>query len=248
MSATRYKIWAWGEEATTGVETKYYAGVTVLAKKATSSKYTVINEYICQALGYSVGLPVPACAIIEHDNELYFASLYLNISGHELPPVIPASLVVDKPETALGTALFDIWIGNTDRTTRNIVYNHFASTVHIIDHGHALFGYDGIQEFRDREGQLGIGNNCLIEELKSLVFLDDWCRKFNEVPLSFLTKITEETKSLGLTDEECDACVEYLDERRKEIPNLVYFHRNAFKSVGYDLSDALREPVGNYSI
>lgn len=119
---------------------------------------TLPNEWVAYCLARYLGLPVPFSRLVEIPEEFssiipdydhfipaqfQFASLYVPncLDGHQVKNV---SGIVNS-ETLAGIILFDYWLGNRDRTRKNILLQEDAKDIYhlwIIDHAEALGSYN----------------------------------------------------------------------------------------------------------
>lgn len=236
MPATRYKIWAWGSPVGEGATASEHIGVSGVAKKAsTKLPYTVANELICMNLARAVLLPVPPGFLIERNCTPYYVSMNFNLAGEDLPPADAKKIVSNHAGIAWGIILFDIWVANTDRHNRNIVYDQSRGVVQIFDHSHAFF-YDRSGNPRDRleglEEDLGTGvNHCLAKEIKSFDQMPAWTERFVAVPNFYVEEIVQSATQVGLPDDAVQFCTEFLCERKSRLRDLVEGNRNQFPSL-----------------
>ena len=119
---------------------------------------TLPNEWVAYCLARYLGLPVPFARLVEIPEDFtamipdydqftptqyQFASLYVPdcLDGHQVTDV---SGIVN-PETLAGIILLDYWLGNRDRTRKNILLQEAdANRYHlwIIDHAEILGSYN----------------------------------------------------------------------------------------------------------
>jgi hypothetical protein len=119
---------------------------------------TLPNEWVSYCLARYLGLPVPFARLVEIPEEFsskipdyeqfiptqfQFASLYVpnGLDGHQVKNV---SGIVNA-ETLPGIILLDYWLGNRDRTRKNILLEEDAKDIYrlwIIDHAEILGSYN----------------------------------------------------------------------------------------------------------
>lgn len=112
------------------------------------------NEWVAYCLARYLGLPVPFARIVEIPQEFtamipdytqfvpsqfQFASLYVPncLDGHQVNNVYG----IVNAETLAGIILLDYWLGNRDRTRKNILLQEEANDIYhlwIIDHAEIL--------------------------------------------------------------------------------------------------------------
>lgn len=119
---------------------------------------TLPNEWVAYCLARYLGLPVPFAKLVEIPEEFtamipdynqfvpsqfQFASLYVPncLDGHQVKNV---SGIVNA-EMLAGIILLDYWLGNRDRTRKNILLQEYAKDSYylwIIDHAEILGSYN----------------------------------------------------------------------------------------------------------
>ncbi|UYZ21238.1 HipA family kinase [Mesobacillus jeotgali] len=119
---------------------------------------TLPNEWVAYCLARYLGLPVPFARLVEIPEEFakmipdydqftpsqfQFASLYVPncLDGHQVTNV---SGIVNA-ETLAGIILLDYWLGNRDRTRKNILLQEDTKDIYhlwIIDHAEILGSYN----------------------------------------------------------------------------------------------------------
>lgn len=119
---------------------------------------TLPNEWISYCLGRYLGLPIPVAKIVQipqdflsqisdlpplDDDGNQFASLFLRncLDGHQVADVKN----ITNHHSLASIILFDYWLGNTDRTRKNILFEEKgADSYHlwIIDHAEVFSTYN----------------------------------------------------------------------------------------------------------
>jgi hypothetical protein len=241
MPPTKYKVWQWGGKVGDGVMQSEVVGLQGVAKKGDAGHpLTVANEYICGTLGRSACLPIPPAVIVDKEGEAYHVSLDFNLSGQRLPPADPAALVAALPQLACGIVLFDVWIVNGDRHTRNLSYDQAAQRVQLFDHGHAfLQSADPVAYLQQLRDRLWNGGHCLAAHLTSLDGMRFWFDRFNAIPEFFIRDTIESADGLGLAAALTPAVIDYVLERRGRLLEIVNINRATFTNVAADLWDQL---------
>lgn len=170
MSASRYKVWAWGGPVGRGATGATFVGMAAVAKKSGAAEpHIVANELACNIIARMLLLPCPPGALLDKNGDVYFCSLDFNSAGQALPPINAATVVSDLPELSWGITLFDVLVMNDDRHNQNISYNTATKEVTIFDHSHAFMNPSSDVDARlaATKGQLAIGGHCLAAELST---------------------------------------------------------------------------------
>ena len=235
-----YRVITFGDALHVGTAGSRYVEIAARAKCNSSvSPYCVPNEFICARLGQSLGFPIAPGAVItapRSDPKFWYAALDFSQEGESLPPVIPEDCFRQLPELCAGVVLFDIFIGNGDRTQGNLFLDEGLdrAQMRLFDHELALLGATaGQAEGRLTGGlkdQLGIPDHCL----KPLVPVADlwssvWMRRISDLPTYLIEETCREAAPYGMTSEEADAVIAFLMERRHNLYDLVRDHENEFQ-------------------
>ncbi|WP_077215164.1 HipA family kinase [Bacillus dakarensis] len=119
---------------------------------------TLPNEWISYCLGRYLGLPIPVAKIVKipqefssqipdlpplKDDSYQFASLFIPncLDGHQVTDVES----ITNPSTLASIILFDYWLGNTDRTRKNILLEEKGADSYqlwTIDHAEVFSTYN----------------------------------------------------------------------------------------------------------
>lgn len=242
MPATRYKIWQVGNPVNRGIMQSLYVGVNGIAKCATPDlPHVVSSELVCNQLARAILLPAPPGFVIEHDGKPYYASLDFNLSGQDLPPAIPSSVVLNQPNLACGIVIYDTWIVNPDRHTGNIAYDQAKNKVQVYDHSHALFyGEDFASYLDNNRDEIGIGDHCLLPEITDLNGFIMWNERINSIPDYFIREVILSAVDVGLPEDKVQYCADYLIERRRRLMDLLRKDQSIFPKVKESLWDQIK--------
>jgi len=236
MPATRYKIWQTGGPVGQGASNSFHVGVAGVAKMDQAAlPFVVANELICSLLARAILLPIPPGFIIDHQGVPCYVSLNFNLAGEDLPPVDAAVISAQQPTLSCGIVLFDVWVVNRDRHSRNIANDKTTGKVHIFDHSHAFFS--GRASLETNRNQLGIGGHCLVPELTTFKGLHDWLNRINGIPEYYVREAIASAVKVGLPDVDRDFCSDFLLERRKRLVDLIKANRNSFSKIQPPLWD-----------
>ena len=127
---------------------------------------TLPNEWVAYCLARYLGLPIPYAQIVQipeaftekntefsnnNISKYQFASLYIPncLNGHQ---VVSLEKIINH-ESLAAIILFDYWLGNTDRTRKNILLQEQAPGMHylrIIDHAEVFGTYNWVYEDLDQ--------------------------------------------------------------------------------------------------
>jgi hypothetical protein len=199
--------------------------------------YTVVNEYVASKIAGLLGLPVPPGEIAQlSDGTLSFAMMKFGKKSDKPPPVDAHDFVQNRPHLAAGVVLFDAWILNKDRHSRNLAwYPGPQGLVRIFDHGHALFGTvadNGVATLNGMVNDPCLGHGCLIGELTAASDVESWIEQIEAVRDSAIKEICQPLTGLGVcTQDERVKLEEVLVHRKKAIRTLVKADQNKFTDI-----------------
>lgn len=195
----------------------------------------LIAELVAGEIARVVGLPVPEIVFMELDPELartepdpeiqqlIRASAGLNIALDYLPGSVMFDPVAVKPPAALASAIvwFDAFVTNVDRTPNNTNMLMWHKSLHLIDHGAALYFHHSWDNYlaRSRDPFTRVKDHVLLpfasglkeadEKLGALVTPDAIRGIVALIPDAWLT----ETAVFTTPEENRQAYVEYLLSR-----------------------------------
>jgi hypothetical protein len=128
--------------------------------------------------------------------------------------------------------LFDTWIMNSDRHTRNLAYDTINNRVQIFDHSHALFCFGDIKKhLAENVKYLCIDRHCLAKEIKTVEGMVEWNKKINELPEFYIREGIKNGEALGLPSDCTDTCVKFMLERRTMLLRLLYNNQTLFPNI-----------------
>jgi len=252
MPQTNYRLLSIGDQLKIGVAGSRHLTIAAVGKQNMPGEpYCIPNEMICGALGRFLCLPVPPSGVMsKEDGESWFASLNFNLTGNDLPPVTPAECVSKLPSLSAGILLFDIWIANPDRHTKNLALDSFAKPplMSVFDHGHALFGYakdKGKERLAARESKNSLGiswkhedpiesgknRHCLLDVVNSDEHFNHWMERIELTPDFYIEEVCRDALPYGLNIDECAAAIDFLKKRRATIRNLVDTNKSEFTAI-----------------
>ena len=141
----------------------YEGQAAIFLKKspAVQPPHYVAAEFICAQLANQIRLPVPPSFVAElpgEEDRPAFTALAFNLAGGSTPPIIPAEAVAAEPDLCTGVIVFDAWIINIDRHTKNISFQalRVPHKLNVFDHSHTLFFYpDNFTHFAHKLGITG---------------------------------------------------------------------------------------------
>ena len=227
-----------------------------IGKSNHPTPFAVPNEYICANLGAYIGLPIPPfCIARDERGKYYFVSL--SVDRNVFQEAAPAILACNEPEVASGVVLFDIFILNGDRKLSqgridSVLYNQNTRQVVILDHSHALFGYErgrdangirnsGTHQRLDKyQDELGIDDpkpHGLVEHITTKKFFEKWYERIRKISDELISEVVRNAQVLAdadyhhLSDDEIDFCIQFLIKRKRRIHQLVKKHRNRFLKI-----------------
>jgi hypothetical protein len=229
----------------TGVSKSYWLELFAVGKNTGNCHFTVANEFICARLGSFLGLPIPPFALLQQKGrtDVWFGSIDYNLTGQSLPPIDSADCVAEFPALSTGIVLFDVWIANTDRHTGNLNMDQIPgkpARLNVFDHSHALFRFDGevranqlINQFAITEKtEAGANRHCLLDDLNTADFFEDWHKKFDQMPDYLIEETCATTVEAGiLSSTESTTAIKFLKTRKSNLRDLIKQNRKEFKSI-----------------
>ena len=247
MDTTRYKIWQWLPSTGDGSNVQFNVAVLTKAKRSNTNPYEVANELLCLRLGLAMGLPIPLGIILECEREVYYASLHVAVAGEKLPPATEDDLdsIASNESLACGIVMFDSWIINEDRHVGNISYIDETRTTYLIDHGRAFLDRNGRAYLQAQENQLGIGEHCLADRLRSLWAFEDWHKTLMGIPAVYIRQSVLLAAAVGLPENDVEFCVQFLLDRRERLPTIFREHR---KAAFPNLDEGLLDPLAGIPV
>ncbi|WLR55899.1 HipA domain-containing protein [Mesobacillus subterraneus] len=211
------------------------------------------NEWVAYCLARYLGLPVPFARLVEIPEnfaamipdsnqftltQFQFASLYVPdcLDGHQVKNV--AGIV--NAEMLAGIILLDYWLGNRDRTRKNILLQEDTKDSYylwIIDHAEILGSYNW--EISGLE-KLPIGLRKSAAQKLMAVFVEnedaffEHLESIQTIPIFLIEEIVSTIPDDWMvTDEEKKAMVTMLLKRRKKVlPKLLpRFIKNVYRPL-----------------
>ncbi len=242
MNTIRYKIWQWGELTNQGSNVQYNVGIATKAKRSNVNPFAISNELICLRLGLAMSLPVPLGVILDKDGQQYYASLHVAVAPEGLPPATEEDLdaIAANERLACGIVMFDSWVLNEDRCTKNISYIDETEQTFIFDHEKALFDKSGRAYLEGHARDICIGDHCLADRIVSLWSFPDWHARMMSIPESYIYDSVQLASGVGLPECESEFSANYLLERRERLPHIFLAQRAV---VFPNLAEGLLDPL-----
>jgi hypothetical protein len=242
VPAGRYHILGKGSPLARGrgVSDTYVTEAQIFLKKGNPKPppFDIANEYVAAELGRLLRLPVPPSFVADlpGGEGIAFCSLGFNLAAEQLPPCNPAEVAAAEPNLASGIIVFDIWIANSDRHTRNLSYQATRAPhrLNVFDHSHALLrDLDSLSWNRGRLGSDGArgARHCLLDHVETGMHFPGWIERVQSIPQFAIKAIVEDAKELGLSEELTDDLIRFLLERRDDLHRLIAENRAEFPRV-----------------
>jgi hypothetical protein len=234
---TRYKLTSRQGLVGQGVMNSQYVGVAAIAKTSSPDHpHTVTNEFICNELGRTLGLPLPPGFVIDDGGTLWFGSLNFNQAGQRLPPADAAALAQHDPDLAAGIVIFDSWIVNPDRHTSNYSFDRVTGESYLFDHGHAFFhGVDG-RTFLEAARQVSKAcGHSLAGNLVDVSGMRTWIDRIAQLPEYRIRQIVAAALQISLPVADEQFCIDYLLQRRRDLKQLISQDRGCFPGIPQQL-------------
>jgi len=210
-----------------------------------NSPYLIANEWIAGAIGQFLRLPIPPFALLRSTSVKTVMFCSQSFEGDATPDdTDPVALQARHARLSAGIVVFDILIANRDRGWWNIKVDNAANpkVIRLFDHEKSLFYVQpkqGIDAIRSRVSRLGItqsgaskhDTHCLLKLLKIVDDLSFWIRRIETIPDWFIDDVADEVLRIAITKAERDAVRQFLKERRDNLAQLIYQHRNRFTGI-----------------
>jgi hypothetical protein len=247
MLAHRYHVWDWGNRISKPSDDceKYQVGAVTIAKRDTTSQYEIFNELVAMHLGRCIGLPIPVGIVLEKASKPYYASFKVGIIGvAELPDGDIDSAIARLPAMCCGAIVFDAWISNVDRHSKNFWFDEEEGKLFLFDHGCALLNRIGVDHLTSTENSLAINsdNNDFMPEIRSLEAIDEWIERIAAIPSEAIHETVREAATAGVSTEEATQCGTWLVRRRKRLKELFRSGLSDFTKYSPGMFDPFREP------
>lgn len=232
MPATTYRVMSFGAAVGEGIHGARHVAVAGIAKASTPDFPThVANELIAGDLGRALRLPIPPGFIVRHDDDgtPYHVSLNFSLTGEALPPVDPASVAAYEPALSCGVVLFDLWVVNIDRNTKNMAWDEDSRTLQLFDHGSSLTcDSDDDGRLQSPGDKHLIAEHILTPEIRQTTGFEEWATHIKALPESYIVGAVQSAVGLGLETKDAGPLTEFLLERRNGLMDIVRAHRAAF--------------------
>ena len=236
--ATIYEVDAIGPPpANKGAMDTRVVTLTGIAKfNGANAPAVVPNEYICGRLASALGLPTPPIGLLQTPNGHATVSLRFGMKGESPPPADVAKLCEDEPYWATGVIVFDCWVCNNDRHSRNIAYapgKHIYVT--IFDHSHTLGGPGRADVSKLVANPDMVVRNRLAPSLKTGKYLESWCERIEGLSRQQIDEVFLPLQANQLiTKDDRKGLVKFLDHRRLNIRDLIKASEKDFKGIDFD--------------
>ena len=214
--------------------------------KANSSEYpyTVANEKIASEIGRALGLRVPEVLLYRLFGKWVAFSCFIEqTESGETPPSGSAlqiqSYYQTHPEELHGMVLFDIFIGNNDRKTDNLVLGE-DGIVRLIDHANSLFyrptssskaGVARLEAIQNDLSAMFDKRHWFLDALESWEIIDEWCRRIEALPEYFIHSTINNLPVSVLSDVERRSAIEFLTARRHLMRGIIEDNLSLFPTL-----------------
>lgn len=227
-----YTLWDEGTLVEKSSRRMYNVGVRALAKfPSDGPPYEIANEFIAYHLGRLLGLPVVWGLKSKRGSEECYCSFNFNVTIPESLPsrANPKKLVAASPQRATGVVVFDSWILNEDRHSKNLAYYEDADALMLFDHGESLLrGPDPIGRLGRYEADPAFGSSCIVPELTTLSHLWQWWLRLSEIPATSIKGVLQDAVGYGLPREHVETLHEFLIARRNVVAGLIVQNKSHF--------------------
>lgn len=228
--------------------------VLFVGKQATEKyPYQVVNDRVASEIGRTLGLWVPDSVVYPVSGDYLFFSHFIEFqpeteSGETTPPR-PSDdhevVLLSKARHSFrhGVVMLDLFVANNDRKADNIVIDAHDRPW-LIDHGNALFYRPytvqgesrpaGIPRLEAVQDDLTVMFDRAHHFLKWLADWDEvrrWAERIAALPEYLIRHLVEALPTPVLTNEERQALVEFLIDRRGRMLDVVEQHHALFPSL-----------------
>jgi hypothetical protein len=124
---------------------------------------------------------------------------------------------------------FDLFVGNNDRKTDNLILGE-DGVVRLIDHANALFYRHsetvrgGIERLESIERDLSAmfdRKHWFLSALTSWEYVDEWCDRIANLPTYFLESIIDNIPPEVLSVSERAAALQFLERRKQQLGRII---------------------------
>jgi hypothetical protein len=202
--------------------------VLAVGKTNTSTyPYAVANEKIATEIGRAIGLRIPEVLLNRLTGEWYAFSTFIERteSGEGIPEGTARQIQQyydANPAELHGMVCFDLFVGNNDRKTDNLILGADA-VVRLIDHANALFyrrtdtvraGIERLQSIEKDLSAMFDRKHWFLSALTSWEYVDEWCDRIASLPTYFFESIIDNLPSEVLSSSERAAVMQFLERRK----------------------------------
>lgn len=206
--------------------------------------YSVANEKIASEIGRALGLPIPEVLLYRLSREWVAFSCFVEQteSGESAPSGTALqieSYYQSHPEELHGMICFDLFIGNNDRKTDNLILGE-DGVVRLIDHANSLFyrptssteaGIARLLAIQQNLSALFDKPHWFLEGLQSWELIDEWCKRIEALPSYFIRSVVNNMPSGILKDEDRQTVIEFLTTRKNLMLGIIETNLSLFPNL-----------------
>lgn len=206
--------------------------------------YNVTNEKIASEIGRALGLRIPEVLLYRLSGEWMAFSCFVEQteSGETVPSGTASKIQAyyrDHPEELHGMICFDLFIGNNDRKTDNLVLGE-DGIVRLIDHANSLFyrptgstqaGVARLNAIQEDLSAMFDKRHWFLEALESWEIIDEWCQRIESLPSYFIQCIVNNLPDGILSDVERHSAIQFLTTRKHLMRGIIENNLSLFPAL-----------------
>ena len=223
---------------------RYFHVLAVGKANTPEYPYNVANEKIASEIGRALGLPIPEVVLYRLAGEWTAFSCFVEqTESSETAPSGTASQIQayyrEHPEELHGMICFDLFIGNNDRKTDNLVLGE-DGIVRLIDHANSLFyrptgstqaGVARLKAIQDDLSAMFDKPHWFLGALESWERVDEWCQRMGSLPPYFIECIVNNLPSGILSGLERHRAIEFLTTRKDRMQGIIENNLSLFPAL-----------------
>lgn len=197
--------------------------IEFVPKVAHDSMYGLFNELVASQLGRILGLPIPVGLVIGQGQEARFS--HVQVEGG--PPKDLAEVARTESRILCGTAVFDAWICNHNRTINHVLLDKDTHRLLLVGHGSALLGNVGPQRLRQHEKHIDL-NASFAQEVRDFTTFCDWYRRLVQIPEYMIMDTVRDAAHSRVSEADAVVTGRLLIARRSSLLTLFRSHKHLF--------------------
>jgi hypothetical protein len=206
--------------------------------------YCVANEKIATEIGRALGLRIPEVLLYRLRGEWHAFSCFVpqTESGEGVPEGTASELAryySEHPEELHGMITFDLFVGNNDRKTDNLILGE-DGLVRLIDHANALFyrptetaeaGTKRLTAISKNLSTMFDRKHWFLAGLSNWELVDRWCDRMASLPTYLIESVIDELPAELLAAVERKVVRDFLDKRKNIMRNIINDNLSLFPNL-----------------